>query len=209
MTSIVMFILGHPLAATTALWTTTALCILGHMMGYGAVQGPHWDPAGNVPFRTWVREVQAWLNVTSSRMQPSQQVAALQLGLRGVAREFALTIPPAAINFGATIQGVPTDPVTYLLYTLGNRFEALEDERSLQSGTALLDFTSRPGERIDSLLTRFDMARHEAQAVGAGIQNFHTLATILLRVVGVTGPQMINLLQPFGGRTPATQQQSD
>ena len=100
------------------------------------------------------------------------------------------------------IEGTHTDPVTYLLYSLANRFESLEDERSLLSGTQLLDFTSRPGERIDSLLTRFDLARHEAQAVGAGIQNLHTLTTILLRAVRVTGQQVITLLQPFGGRMP-------
>ena len=127
--------------------------------------GPPWDPVGTAPFRTWIREVHLWLNVTSSRLQPSQQAAAIQLGLRGVAREFALTVPVAAINFGANIEGTATDPVTYLLYTLGNRYEALEDERTLMSGQLLLDFTSRPGERIDNLLTRWNMARHEAAAV--------------------------------------------
>ena len=79
-------------------------------------------------------------------LNPSQQAAAIQLGLRGIAREFALSIPPAAINFGATINGIPSDPVTYLLHTLGARYEALEDERPTGAGTALLDFTSRPGE---------------------------------------------------------------
>ena len=121
----------HPFAIALLLFGVAALSWICHMLGSGAVTGPPWDPAGNVPFRTWTREVQAWLNVTSSRLQPSRQAAAIQLGLRGVAREFALTIPPAAINFGAVIAGTPTDPVTYLLYTLGNRFEALEDERSM------------------------------------------------------------------------------
>ena len=107
------------------------------------------------------------------------------------------------------IEGVQTDPVTYLLYSLGNRFEALEDERALQSGTQLLDFSHRPGERIDALLTRFDLARHEADIVGAGIHNFHQLSTILLRAVRITGNQLVNLLQPFGGRVPNTQQQFD
>ena len=153
----------------TAGWITIMFLVVCHMMGGNTTTGPPWDPAGNVPFRTWIREIQAWLNVTSTRLQPSQQAAAIQLGLRGVAREFALTLPPAAIHFGAVIEGTPTDPVTYLLYTLGNRYEALEDERSLMSGTQLMDFTSRAGERIDSLLTRFDMARHEAESVGAGI----------------------------------------
>eukprot|EP00975_Prorocentrum_lima_P048430 10128829-Prorocentrum_lima.AAC.1 len=92
------------------------------------LQCPSWDPAGTTPFRTWLREVQAWLNVTSARLMPNQQAAAIQLALRGVARELALTIPPAAVTNGAVINGVHTDPVTYLLYVLASRFEALEDE---------------------------------------------------------------------------------
>jgi len=151
------------------------LGIVTHMNnGLGLSTGPPWDPNGNVPFRTWVREVQAWLNVSSSRLQPTQQAAAIQLGLRGVAREYAMTISPAIISFGANINGTLTDPVTYLLYLLGNRYEALEDERTVNSGHQLLDFQALPNENIDTLLTRFDMARHEARNVGADIPNFHT-----------------------------------
>ena len=110
--------------------------------------------------------------------------------------------PPAAIQNGAVINGIITDPVTHLLYVLANKFEALEDERSLLSGTALLDFTSNPGERIDSVLTRFDMARFEARAVGAYIPNIHMWSTILLRAVGVSGQQLLTLLQPLGDAAP-------
>ncbi len=165
--------------------------IIAHMFSgggggnYTAVQGPPWNPANNIPFRTWVREVQAWLNVTSPRLAPSQQAAALQLGLQGTARDVALSIPPPVIQHGAQIQGVPTDPVTYLIYTLANRFEVLEDERALDSGARLLDFRGRRGERIDSLLTRFDLARHEANMVGLDIPNFQMLSVILLRAVGL------------------------
>ncbi len=147
--------------------------------------------------------------MTSTRLTPTAQAAALQLGLRGTARAFALTIPPAAITFGAAINGVPTDPVTYLLYVLGNRFEALEDERTMTSGNQVLDFRARPGERIDALLTRFDMARHEAASVGAEMTNYHNLTTILLRACGVSGEQLVNLLQPSGERMPQNQLQYD
>ena len=129
------------------LFGISTTCVVCHMMAGNMMTGPPWDPAGTVPFRTWVREVQAWLNVTSSRLQPSQQAAAIQLGLRGVAREFAVTIPAAAINFGANIEGTATDPATYLLYTFGNRYEALEDERTLMSGQLLLGFI--PARRTD------------------------------------------------------------
>ena len=87
-----------------------ALMTVCYMMGNFNV--PSWDPAGNVPFSRFVSEVQAWMTVTGGRMGPPQQAAALQLSLRGVAREFAFTIPAAAINFGANIEGTHTDPVT-------------------------------------------------------------------------------------------------
>ena len=125
---------------TCGLIALTTFGIVVAMVGGAAPAGPAWDPNGSVPYRRWVSEVQAWLTATANRMPPAQQAAAIQLGLRSLAREFALTIPPAVIAYGATIEGVPTDPVTYLLYVLGNRFEALEDERALASGTQILDF---------------------------------------------------------------------
>jgi len=185
------------------------LMFSGPNHGGTTVRGPPWDPSGTVTFRNWMREIGAWLNVTSSRLSPTQQAAAIQLGLLGTAREFAMTLPPSAISFGAAINGTHTDPVTYLLYTLGNRFEALEDERTLTSGNAILDFTRRPGERIDLLLSRFDMARHEARSVGAEMTNYHNLTTILIRAVGVSGPQLLDLLRPTNGRMPTTQLEYD
>ena len=194
---------------SVVLFLLSILVCMESAAGASGVRAPAWDPNGHVPFRLWVQELQAWLTVTSGRLTPPQQAAAIQLGLRGSAREYALQIPAAAISFGAPVAGVPADPVTFILYQLASRFAPLEDETALEAGTALLDFTSRQGERIDQLLTRWDMVRHEAQAVGAGIGNFTTLSTILLRAVGISTSQMMTLLQPFGGRMPANQQQYD
>eukprot|EP00959_Pyramimonas_sp_CCMP1952_P466805 9490566-Pyramimonas_sp.AAC.1 len=76
--------------------------------------GPHWDPAGQVPFREFVREVHAWINVTTGNVAPSQQAAALQRGLGGLARTIAMRVPPAVINFGVNIGCRHTDGVTYI-----------------------------------------------------------------------------------------------
>ena len=84
-----------------------------------------WDPAGPVPFKDWLLEVQAWLNLTSGRMTMPAQASAIQLAMRGLARKFALSIPPAAITYGAVINGINTDPATYLIYCVANKFEAL------------------------------------------------------------------------------------
>ena len=77
-------------------------------------------------------------------MSPTAQAAALQLGIQGTAQEVAMSIPPAAIAHGAMINGVPRDPVAYLLYVMSQRFEALDDERTIQRSVAILDFRRRP-----------------------------------------------------------------
>jgi hypothetical protein len=171
--------------------------------------GPRWDASGHTTFASWVREVGAWLNVTSARLNPTQQAAAIQLGIRGIARDFAMAIPAVAISHGAAINGVHTDPVTYLLHALGSRFESLEDERTMQHGTSIIDFRSRRGERIDHLLTRWDMARSEADQVGAGMDNFHTLTMLLMRQLEIDASQFASLLQPLGGRMPTNQVEYD
>ena len=66
------------------LWVALG-CLVGHMRGADDTRttGPFWDPSGTVPFRDYVREVHAWVNVTTGTMTPSQQAACLQRGLRG------------------------------------------------------------------------------------------------------------------------------
>ena len=73
-----------------------------------------------------------------------------------------MRIPSNIMNFGVGIEGVRTDPVTCLMFYLSIEFEHLEDERQLQYGTELIDFHVPAGERIDSTLARFEVARLEA-----------------------------------------------
>ena len=82
-------------------------------MGDTRTTGPYCDPAGNVSFREFVREVHAWINVISGTMTPPQQAAALQRGLGGLARTIAMVVPSAIINLGVNMQGQRTDAVTY------------------------------------------------------------------------------------------------
>ena len=56
-----------------------------------------------------------------------------------------LRTPSNIINFGAEIEGVRTDPVTYLMRYLSIKFEHIEDERQLQSGTELIYFHVHAG----------------------------------------------------------------
>eukprot|EP00959_Pyramimonas_sp_CCMP1952_P412535 8644817-Pyramimonas_sp.AAC.1 len=64
------------------------------------------------------------------------------------------------------------------------KFERLEDERQLTSGAQFIDFHVPRGERNDVTLTRFEMARLEAQSVGLDHPNFQLLTTILFRALG-------------------------
>ena len=101
-------------------------------------RGPQWDPAGTVPFRTYVQEVHAWLNATSGRATPRQQAAALQRGPQGLARIIAMRNPPHNINYGVQINGVTSDPVTYLTFSFSDKFDHFEDERELERGSSSL-----------------------------------------------------------------------
>ena len=83
-----------------------------------------------------------------------------------------------------------------MLFILGAKFENLEDERQLTSGTALLYFRANPNDRIDVTLSRFEMARLEAESVGFPIPNFQLLAVILFNavVLGLEGSVWLHLI---------------
>eukprot|EP00959_Pyramimonas_sp_CCMP1952_P330868 6928535-Pyramimonas_sp.AAC.1 len=66
-------------------------------------------------------------------MTPSQQAAALQRGLGGLAWTMTMRVLPAAINLGLDIGGRHADGVTYVMFLLSTKFENLEEERQLNS----------------------------------------------------------------------------
>eukprot|EP00959_Pyramimonas_sp_CCMP1952_P174278 3642042-Pyramimonas_sp.AAC.1 len=74
--------------------------------------------------------------------------------------------PPAVINFGVDTVGRHTDGTAYIAFLLSTQFEKLEEERQLNSGTALIDFRVYAGERIDQARARFEIARYEAETAG-------------------------------------------
>eukprot|EP00959_Pyramimonas_sp_CCMP1952_P282707 5908900-Pyramimonas_sp.AAC.1 len=63
-----------------------------------------------------------------------------------------MRVPSAFINFGVTIGGRHTDGATYIMFLRSTKFENLEEERQIISGTALIDFRVHAGERIDQTL---------------------------------------------------------
>eukprot|EP00959_Pyramimonas_sp_CCMP1952_P419643 8789568-Pyramimonas_sp.AAC.1 len=61
------------------------------------------------------------------------------------------------------------------MFLLGAKFEHLEEERQLNSGTALVDFRVHAGRRFDWALAFFEIARFEAEAAGFSVPNFQIL----------------------------------
>ena len=170
-------------------------------------QGPVWDPDGDVPFRAWLHELQLWLAITQSRMRPTAQAVAIRLGLRGLARTFALQIPDTVIANGIRINGLELDPVTSIVSLLGNRFAQPGTGHVIAPGNAVFEFQARPNEPIDQLLARWDLAREEAASTGEELGNVYHIATHLMRTLGLNAEQITVLLEPMDGRLPTTMQQ--
>eukprot|EP00973_Karenia_brevis_P076079 10567607-Karenia_brevis.AAC.1 len=62
----------------------------------------------------------------------------------------------------------------------------------------LMQFTSRPNETVDSLLSRFHTLRYRAQQGGTGLgMSREGYAWLLLKAVGVSSTQLLHVLQPF------------
>eukprot|EP00959_Pyramimonas_sp_CCMP1952_P380418 7969922-Pyramimonas_sp.AAC.1 len=58
------------------------------------------------------------------------------------------------------------------MFLVSTKFENLEEERQLISGTALIGFRVHAGERIDHTLARVEIARYEAETTGFDIPKF-------------------------------------
>eukprot|EP00959_Pyramimonas_sp_CCMP1952_P254938 5324474-Pyramimonas_sp.AAC.1 len=89
-----------------------------------------------------------------------------------MARAIAARTPPQIINDGATMQAVHRGPAPRAMFLLGAKFEDFEYERQDTSRTALIDFRLEPGERTDTILARFEIARLEVDLVGSSHPGF-------------------------------------
>eukprot|EP00959_Pyramimonas_sp_CCMP1952_P041741 872987-Pyramimonas_sp.AAC.1 len=83
------------------------------------------------------------------------------------------------------------------MLSLSVKFEKLEEERQLNSGTAPIAFRVHAGERIDQTLARFEIARYEAETADFNIPNFQILAVIRFRALGVGASRAQRFLQPL------------
>ena len=166
---------------------------------------PYWSPE-NVrthPFAEWVQDLQLWL-MSTPELQPFQQASMIILRLGGAAREMCRSLRHDELVRGGIIPGHgQVDPVTYLLHGLQLRFAQLGEESRLTAMTDFMAFRRQDREGIDTMLARFDTMRLRAANVGQYVMSTEGYSLMILRAIGVSDDQLVNLLQPFGGRLPA------
>ena len=106
-------------------------------------------------FRQYVEDVGIWCMMTD--LAPHQQAAAIISRFQGHAREIVLLLPAHEVAAGRLKQdGTYVDPITNLMEKLAQRFAPFEDEERNEAMLKVWNFTRRPHEDIDSLLSRFE-----------------------------------------------------
>eukprot|EP00439_Symbiodinium_sp_Y106_P053403 s1276_g7.t1 len=180
-----------------------------HMIPGNAVprMPPAWSPdmSHRYPFRHWAQDVLTWS--IAAEGDPSRKAALLTMSLKGTAYEFCRTIPPMTLVHGGAINGHHVDPLTYIMHALAERFADLGEELRLTSITDLFNFGRQGNERIDELITRFDLIRQRSYDLGQLTMSVTGLAYILLKACEVSDTQLIQLLAPLQGRFPNDDQE--
>ena len=170
---------------------------------------PAWNPDATsaMPFRTWTQRLMVW-GILAVDLDPSQQCAAIVERLGGSARELADALSWQELTQGGQVGGQQLDPVTFLLTQLAAHYAPFGEEQRVSGMTELMSFHRAPNERTDALVARFRTLRWRAAQGGAGmLMNWEGYSWLLLRACGVNPTQLLQLLQPFQGRFPNTQQE--
>jgi hypothetical protein len=102
------------------------------------------------------------------------------------------------------LNGQRVDGMTYIMNLLGERYGQLGEESRLRAIKDLMEFDRRPQERIDDLITRFEVTRQRAAEGGNLVMSVEGLTYKLLRSCKVSDHQFMNLLLPTQGRLPQT-----
>ena len=123
------------------------------------------------------------------------------MGLAGwEAQRLAMSIPPQALVNGGQINGQPADALTFLMHALSERYAPLGEETRLKSMIEIFQFSRLPGDSIDDLLTRFDIACQTAAEEGGIGLNKTGLSWFLLKACRPNDDQLIRLLSPYNER---------
>ena len=167
------------------------------------VWGPHMQE--RYPFREWSRNIMVWSILVD--FPPPRKAAWVVMNLRGGAAQLAAAVPPQALINGGLINGVAVDPMTFLMHSLSERYSPLGEETRIAAMADLMNFQRQGQERIDDLITRFDITRQRSQNDGGMGLNVQGCSFLLLKACRVNDQQLLQLLQPFQGVYPANDQE--
>ena len=169
---------------------------------------PAWDPSWQAsrPFRTWAREVTLWSAATDVPVQ--QQGAAVVLRLGGAARELCMELDPQVVQNGQVMDlndgnGPLQRPGLFVvLRGLSRKYAPLGQEVSVQAIAEATSFAMRPGESIDSALSRFETMQFIANRDGGFNPGPSGWSWMLLKGLSIHPQRWIDLLRPFNGQLP-------
>ena len=176
-----------------------------NQQGPGGRLPPVWAPdmEPRYTFGQWQRDVLLW-TISNEDIEAHRQAAMLLQVLRGGARELTRDLPDNIILQGGMLNGIRVDGMTYIMNLLGERYGQLGEESRLRAIKDLMEFDRRPQERIDDLITRFEVTRQRAAEGGNLVMSVEGLTYKLLRACKVSDHQFMNLLLPTQGRLPQT-----
>ena len=164
---------------------------------------PQWAPSmePSYTFAMWQRDVLLW-TIANGDIEPHRQAAMLLMQLRGGARELTRDMPDDIVLRGIMINGQRVDGMTYIMNILAERYAQLGEETRLKAIRELMEFDKRNNEKIDDLITRFEILRWRAAENGGFVMSVEGLSYMLMKSCRVNDQQFIQLLQPTQGRFP-------
>ena len=87
------------------------------------------------------------------------------------------------------------------------RYARLNEEVRIISLSELFDFRAEAGEKIDMWADRLDTVRARAAEQGRLMVSWEGLSWMLVKAVGISDNQLVQILQPYQGVLPGNQSQ--
>ena len=166
---------------------------------------PAYDPRfeHRYSFRQYMKDMQHWVLYTD--LQPHQQAVAILHNLEGAAHDLISQLSPAELYAGATVNGRQLDPVSHILMLLHHRFAQQDLVTRMSAMSEMLNFRRLHNEAIGSTLTRFEVVRGRAASEGQFVMNLEGYSVMLMKECRLSRQHIHNLLLPYGGDFPKTE----
>ena len=105
------------------------------------------------------------------------------------------------------MNGQWVDPVSYVVLALHNQFAQLETENQIIATNEYMAFQRRSHESINEVLARYEVVRHRAAEEGNFTMDISGCCIQIFRALHIDTARVVQLLRPFGGTFPQTEEQ--